>query len=484
MDAASRALFEALWKKASVADVKKLINPSTAKAHDSYYGMSPLLWALSHGHPFEVISKLVEANPAAVNEKYEPEGYTPLHYVDTIDAPSLKLLIEKCPAAAGEKDEQGMVPLHWAAEHNVSPEHVKLLMVANKKAATMKDNFGRIPYEVALENEASSELVDIISGAGKTKMLPVAIVFPNQGTMYTKFFKLCEGMPKVKELLGEAKNILGYDLVTIVGEKEKIAKGIYAQPASYVANIAAFEYLSEQNPDEALCCQSFAGVSVGELSALAAAGVFSFGDGLRLVKARAEAMEEASNLQGSAMCSAIGLTELEVREICQNAVNETGPNECCTLSHVMFEKGCAVAGTVAAVQACEKLMKAAKGFKVGLVKGAAGVHSPIMEPARQKFAKVVEEILPKMEPPKCKVFMNATGRCVGPDTDTNKIAELIVEQLTNPVRWTNCMENMKRDHIDTIYECGAVTNLGNILKNCEQDVFTKHQTFFATAVSC
>lgn len=487
MDAQSRALFEALSKKKSASDVQKLINKSTAKAHDIYYGMSPLLWALSYGHPFEVVSKLVEACPEALKEKYEPEGYTPLHYVDTIDIKSLKLLIEKCPTAASEKDGQGMTPLHWAAEHNVSVEHAKVLLAANKRAATTKDNFGRLPFELAVDNEASQELVDVIAGAdsrAKAEVLPIAVVFPNQGSMYTKFFKLVEAMPKVQAMLAEAKTILGYDILEVCADKAKIAEGIHAQPASYIANMAAFEYVVEQSPKEAQCCQSMTGVSVGEISALAAAGVFSFSDGLRLVKARVEAMDEASNLRRGSMCSVINLTEAEVRQICENVMAEAGSGEVCAVSHVMFEKGCTVAGTVDAVAASEKFLKAAKGMKVTPVKGASGLHSPVMEPARKKLADFLEDILPKMEPPRCNVYMNATGLCVTPETEPSKIAELLVEQLTNPVRWMDCVKNMKKDGVEQFFELGAVTNLGNMMKYTQQDVFAKHSTFFANAVCC
>lgn len=479
MDAGSRGLFDALGKKKSAEDVKKLIKPSTARAHDIYYGMSPLFWALSYGHPFEVIAALVDAWPEATAEKWEVEGYTPLHYIENLDLRSMKLLLEKCPSAVSEKDNNGRTPLHWAAEHDVAAELVEALVSSNKNAVLEKDNFGRLPYEIAVENSASQAVLDIIAKADpfaslSSEVLPIGILLPGQGSQYVKMLAGVASVPEVKAMLDEAQIILGYDILDIClnGPAEKLSEVTFVQPALYIANLAAVAVLRNERPEAASNCQAVCGLSLGELSALAVAGVFSFGDGLRLAVKRAAAVSEAMNRTPGAMCSVAGLQEKKVAEICKAASDEAGPGEICVISNFLFDKGFTLGGTLAAVEHSEKLCKKAKAMQARLLKAHGAFHTPLMEPAREKYSKALEEMLPNMRSPRCKVFMNATGQAITSKTPPAKIVELMSEQLTNPVKWKDCVQNMVKDGVSEFYECGPLKQLKAMMKRIDADAYS------------
>jgi [acyl-carrier-protein] S-malonyltransferase len=481
MDPDCVALFDALGKRKSAQDVKPLIKPSTATAHDIYYGMSPLFWALSYGHPFDVISEILKANPEAASEKWEVEGYTPLHYIENMDLQSLKLLLEKCPSSAAEKDNKGMTPLHWAAEQAVEAELVEVLVAANKKASTEQDNLGRLPYELAVDNDASQAVLSIIARANplasmSTQVLPIGILLPGAGSQYVKMLSAVSDVPEVKDLLDEAVSILGYDILDICvnGPEERFQDVAVIQVAIYVANLAAVEILRKERPEAVYNCQAVCGLSLGEISALAVAGVFSFGDGLRLILKRSEAMKEAMNQRAGAMCSVAGLAEKKVLEVCKNASEAAGPDEFCTITNFLFEKGCTIGGTQAAVEHSEKLCKKAKAMQARLLKGGAW-HTSLMEPAREKYLKALEEMLPNMNSPRCKVFMNVTGQPITSRTEPAKIIELMGDQLTNPVKWKDCVQNMIKDGVEQFYECGPMKQLKAVMKRIDADAFNQTQ---------
>jgi len=482
MDAQSRALFEALSKKQAPKDLQKLITPATARSHDIYYGMSPLLWALSYGHPFEVIAELVKACPEAASEKWEVEGYTPLHYVENLDVQSLKLLLETCPSAVAEKDNKGMLPLHWAAEHSAPAELVELLVSANKKATLEKDSFGRSPYELAVENDAGTAVLDIIAkanpfAASSSEVLPIGILLPGQGSQYVKMLAEVADVPEVRALLDAAKLILGYDIMDICmfGPEERLQEVNIVQPALYIANLAAVEVLRNQRPEAVNNCQAVCGLGFGEVSALVVAGVFSFSDGLRLVVKRADAMLEAMRATAGVTCSVAGLTEKKVMDICRTASEAAGDGEFCVITNVLFDKGYTIGGTVAAVEHSEKLCKKAKAMQARLLKASGGFHTSLMEPAKAKYLEALEEILPSMNAPRCKVFMNITGQPITSRTEPSKIVELMSDQLTNPVKWKDCMQNMVKDGVTEFYECGPMKQLKAIMKRIDVDAFSNTQ---------
>jgi len=207
-----------------VADIKPLVTRDTADSPDDYYGMKPLFWALSYGASTEVIQLLLDNCPSAAREVYEPMGWTPLHYVENLDAGAFKLLLKAFPEAAKMKDKDGNLPLHWAAEHNAPIEIVQALLDINKDAARSEDKLGRIPYKLARDNYAGEDVLDALMAANKKgalalpvadDKLPIGLIFPGEGSQYVGMLKDVKDLPKVARMLDEAKEILGFDLLDV-----------------------------------------------------------------------------------------------------------------------------------------------------------------------------------------------------------------------------------------------------------------------------
>lgn len=480
MDAECRALFDALQKRKSVEEVKKLITGKTAKAVDVFYGLKPLFWALSYGHPFEVISELLKAYPEAASEKTE-EGYTTLHYVEKMDIQSAKLLLEKCPSATAEKDGLGMLPLHWAAENDVSTDIAELLISANKKAAEEEDDQGRLPYGIAKEHDASEGLLKVIAKANPraagVSVLPVGLLFPGPGSQYVTMLSQVKEMPIVQAMLAEANTILGFDVLKLCleGPEDKLVNTLLGQAVVYVADMVALEKLREAKPEVVESCQAVAGLACGEFAALAAAGVFSFGNGLKLALKYAELVQEAMSLLPQGTLSIAGLAEKKIVDICQSASAAAGDGEFCQINNFLFEKGYTIAGTKAALEQCEKLAKKAKAMQVRMLKDHGGFHTTLMQPAKEKYLQTLQEMMPEMSSPRCKVFMNVTGMEITSKTDVATIVELMAAQLTAPVRWKDCVQGMIKDGVNELYECGPGNQLKMMTKRIDAQMFDNTQ---------
>jgi [acyl-carrier-protein] S-malonyltransferase len=283
--------------------------------------------------------------------------------------------------------------------------------------------------------------------------------------------------PIVKDMLAEAAKILGFDVLKLCSEGpvEKLMSTHLGQPALYVADMVAVEKLREEKSEVVENCAAVAGLSSGEIAALAAAGVFSFADGLKLTLKRAEFVQEASNLQPQYTLSIAGLAEKKVLEICQNAGTAAGDGEWCQVSNFLFEKGYTIAGTKSALEECEKMAKKAKAMQARPLKDQGAFHTPLMKTAKEKYSKVLEEMKPRMSSPRCKVFMNATGTAINSKTDVATIVELMVEQLTLPVKWKDCVQNMLKDGVTEMYECGPGNQLKMMTKRIDATLFDNTQ---------
>mmetsp|Transcript_79683 Transcript_79683/g.139007 ORF Transcript_79683/g.139007 Transcript_79683/m.139007 type:complete len:493 (+) Transcript_79683:83-1561(+) len=482
----SHALFMGLQRKKGASDLKSLITAATAKTPDVYYGMKPLLWAARYGASAEVIKLLLAADPTAISDKHPVEGWTAHHCVESLDAEAFKALLEKDVTNLTVKDSNGMTPLHWAAEYCIGVDMVKLLLQGNKKAAMEKDNYGRLPFKLATVSEASEELLKLIEQANpsavmrtvETEVLPIALIFPGQGSQYVGMMQEVKDLPAVQSMLAEANEILGYDILDLMlnGPEEKLQDTLHCQPAMFISGLAAVEKLREEKPHAVNCVQGVAGLSLGEYTALCVAGVLSFGDGLRLVRARAEAMQEAANVKPQAMCSIAGLQEKKVLKICDDARKKIGGDAVCQISNYLFDKGYTVGGTKDAVEECEKLCKAAKAMQARLIKASGGFHTALMEPAKNKLRAALEEVKPKMLRPRCKVFMNVNAQPVDRTTDPEKIIDLLADQMTSAVRWKDCMLSMIADGVNEYYECGPMKQLKAMMKRIDADSFSRTTT--------
>ena len=273
-----------------------------------------------------------------------------------------------------------------------------------------------------------------------------AYVFPGQGAQFIGMGKdLYETNPQAKELFDEANRILGFDIVRIMfeGTEEELKQTRVTQPAVFIHSVLSAKALGEEfKPD------MVAGHSLGEFSALTAAGALSFEDGLRLVHKRALAMQKACEERPSTMAAILGLADEKVEEICADvegvvvAANYNCPGQI------------VISGEVAAVDAACEQLKAAGAKRALRLNVGGAFHSPLMESAREELAKAIAEA--PIQAPVCPVYQNVDAK---PHTDPDEIRQNLITQLTASVRWTQSVQNMLADGAEEFVECGP----GNVL---------------------
>lgn len=287
-----------------------------------------------------------------------------------------------------------------------------------------------------------------------------AYVFPGQGAQFVGMGKdLYESNAKAKELFDKANEILGYRITDIMfeGTDEDLKQTKVTQPAVFLHSVITALCMDDFKPD------MVAGHSLGEFSALTAAGALSFEDGLRLVYARAMAMQKACEAAPSTMAAIIGLPDEVIEKVCaeiSTAGNVVVPANYNSPGQVV------ISGNVEAVkEACAKLKEAGAKRALPLAVGGA-FHSPLMEMARIELAKAIEAA--PVNNPICSVYQNVDAQ---PHTDAKEIKENLLKQLTSPVRWTHSVINMINDGMTEFVECGpgqVLTGLiGRIQKSME-----------------
>ena len=285
-----------------------------------------------------------------------------------------------------------------------------------------------------------------------------AYVFPGQGAQFVGMGKdLYDNFPKAKELFDQANEILGFNITDIIfnGTDEDLKQTKVTQPAVFLHSVIRAICLGDDFKPEMV-----AGHSLGEFSALVAAGVLSFEDGLRLVSKRALAMQVACELQPSTMAAVLGLEDEKVVEVLKSITNEVvvAANFNCPGQLV-------ISGSVAGVeQACEALKNAGAKRALPLKVGGA-FHSPLMEPAREELAKAIEET--NFSSPKCPIYQNVVAHAV---TEPQEIKKNLIAQLTAPVRWTECVRAMISDGATLFTEVGPGTVLQGLVKKIDSSI--------------
>jgi len=301
-------------------------------------------------------------------------------------------------------------------------------------------------------------------------LIPACLMFPGQGSQYVKMLSGVKDLPEVKNMLAKAKDILGYDLLKLCleGPEEELGLTKFCQPALFVGGLAGLEKLRQEKGDEVSQMQCVAGLSLGEYTALCVAGVFSFEDGLKLVKLRGEAMQEAASIGKQAMLSVVGLERDKLEKLCKEAQSKEGGSAVCTIANALFPKGFSCAGTDKAIKHLEESAMKAGALQVKPLKTSGAFHTSLMQPAADKLNKALNDTLPNMKPPNRRIYMNVTGKPLEPGTDPKEIVDLLSKQLTSSVLWNPLMERALKDGITTFYECGPQKQLKAMMKRIDQ----------------
>lgn len=294
--------------------------------------------------------------------------------------------------------------------------------------------------------------------------MKVAFLFPGQGAQAVGIGQqLNDSVPAARKLFDEGAEILGYDLRAVCrdGPKERLDSTAVSQPAIFVASLAALEQLRTQEPQAEAECVAAAGLSLGEYTALAFAGAFSFADGLRLVKARGEAMQAAADATPSAMVSVLGLAQDKVEELCQRA----RPKGIIEIANLLCPANIVVSGSKAACDEVERLAPEVGAMKTIRLAVAGAFHTTIMKPADEALARALEKV--ELRPPRIPVWSNVDAK---PHTDPAEIRSLLVRQVLQPVLWEATMRNLLAQGVERFYEIGPGRVLAGLLKRVERKV--------------
>ena len=276
-----------------------------------------------------------------------------------------------------------------------------------------------------------------------------AFVFPGQGAQFSGMGKdLYESSPLAKELFEKANDILGYRITDIMfeGTDEELRQTKVTQPAVFLHSVISALCLGDD-----FCPDMVAGHSLGEFSAMVACGALSFEDGLKLVYARALAMQKACELQPSTMAAIIALPDETIEAVCRE-VTESGHTV--VAANYNCPGQVVISGSMEGINlACDKLTEAGAKRALPLSVGGA-FHSPLMDPAKVELEAAIRAT--EFHTPKCPVYQNVDAL---PHTDPEEIKANLIAQLTSPVRWTQSVLNMRADGAETFTECGP----GNVL---------------------
>jgi [acyl-carrier-protein] S-malonyltransferase len=285
-----------------------------------------------------------------------------------------------------------------------------------------------------------------------------ALVFPGQGAQFVGMGKdLFDSRKDIKDLMLSANDILGFNITDIMfeGTDEDLKKTSVTQPAIFIHSVACAVAM------DASGAAMVAGHSLGEFSALVANGSLSFPDALRLVAARANAMQEACNATSSSMAAVLGLADEVVENVCASIDGIVVPaNYNCPGQLV-------ISGETSAVEAACIALKEAGAKRALMLPVNGGFHSPMMQSAEEKLAQAIANT--KFSKANMPIYQNVSTKA---ETDAEIIKENLIKQLTGSVKWTQSVQNMIADGATTFVEVGPGKTLQGLIKKINSEAIT------------
>ncbi|WP_116124450.1 ACP S-malonyltransferase [Lewinella sp. IMCC34183] len=285
-----------------------------------------------------------------------------------------------------------------------------------------------------------------------------AYVFPGQGAQFTGMGKdLFDLSEHAKTLFMQADDVLGFSLSDVMfnGSEEDLRQTRITQPAIFVHSTVAF--LSAEEPQEP---DAVAGHSLGEFSALVAAGAIAFPDALRLVSQRARAMQEAADARPGTMAAVLGLDDATIEAACAEIKDVVVPANYNTPGQLV------ISGSEEGVATASKVLSDLGARRVLPLNVGGAFHSPLMEPAREALREAIEAT--RIRPPGCEVYQNVDGR---PSVAPEEIKRKLIAQLTAPVRWTQTIQHMQAAGIRRFVEVGGKGKiLAGLIKKVDRDL--------------
>lgn len=445
-------------------------------------------WNVAHVAAFHDDLKLLSL--ATVEQCKEPNkwGMTPAHMCGMGQhpyGPSLCVLYELVqmgvadPEALNHADQ---TPWH-VCQRMQKPTNVKKFEKVLLKGIK-PDNYDQMK-ESALRlrgKYARAAGVDVVIPKDPSLSLPTCLIFPGQGAQFVGMIKSLKDLPPVQDIIEKANAILGYDLLDIMlnGPEEKLAQTKFCQPAMYVAGLAAYERLKLEQPEKAIRCAGVAGLSIGEYTALTVAGVMDLETGLKVIKARAEAMEFESvrkDAKQQGMMLLAGLERAAVEQLCKETSAEK-KGETCQIAAYLFPRAFSVSGSEVALQSLERKAQDAGALQTRTLKTSGAFHSQAMESVRAFLVQQLDANKSSMKPPRCSVYMNSTALPIGPSTPVKDIVKLLADQMVQPVLWEQSIQQAIRDGCAEFFELGPGQQLKGMMRRIDPKVADKMSNVF------
>ncbi|KAH9701926.1 (Acyl-carrier-protein) S-malonyltransferase [Citrus sinensis] len=289
----------------------------------------------------------------------------------------------------------------------------------------------------------------------------------SQGAQAVGMGKEAQSVPAAAELYKKANDILGFDLLEICtnGPKEKLDSTIISQPAIYVTSLAAVELLRARDGGQQIIdsVDVTCGLSLGEYTALAFAGAFSFEDGLKLVKLRGAAMQEAADAAKGAMVSIIGLDSDKVQQLCDAANQEVDEDNKVQIANYLCPGNYAVSGGVKGIEAVEAKAKSFKARMTVRLAVAGAFHTGFMEPAVSRLEAALAAT--QINTPRMPVISNVDAQ---PHADPEVIKKILARQVTSPVQWETTVKTLLGKGLKKSYELGPGKVIAGIVKRLDK----------------